>query len=51
MHNQQMLKYINDYAKFFNLNKYIRFETKVINIYRSQTYKTDGTWLIEYINQ
>lgn len=51
MHNLEMYKYLNDYAEYFDLYKYIRFGHKVQNIFRSPTYKTHGSWIIDYQNQ
>uniref|UniRef100_A0A915E8B6 Flavin-containing monooxygenase n=1 Tax=Ditylenchus dipsaci TaxID=166011 RepID=A0A915E8B6_9BILA len=48
MQHPQMLEYLEMYAEHNHLLKYVRFETTVLNIARSNTHYKDGTWVVNY---
>jgi dimethylaniline monooxygenase (N-oxide forming) len=51
MHNRKMLRYLELYAEHYQLNKYINFQHNVTNVERSETFETDGTWMVNYVDQ
>ncbi|XP_021354602.1 dimethylaniline monooxygenase [N-oxide-forming] 5-like isoform X2 [Mizuhopecten yessoensis] len=44
MHHAYVLKYLNLYAKEFDLAKYIRFRTEVQSVVMANDYETSGRW-------
>ncbi|CAI4230175.1 unnamed protein product [Auanema sp. JU1783] len=48
MHHTQLLQYFCDYASHFDLEKYVRLNHTVQNIYRSESFKNDGKWVVEF---
>ncbi|KAL8177982.1 UNVERIFIED_CONTAM: Cyclopentanone 1,2-monooxygenase (CPMO) [Gekko kuhli] len=44
MHNSKIMEYFRQYAKHFDLLKYIRFRTKVCNISKSPDFTETGQW-------
>ncbi|KAK6056097.1 Flavin-binding monooxygenase-like protein [Cooperia oncophora] len=51
MHNTELYKYFISYADHFDLTKYIKFNHKVLNIERSQSYEKSGQWDVTYEDQ
>ncbi|PIO58612.1 hypothetical protein TELCIR_19949 [Teladorsagia circumcincta] len=48
MHNTEMHKYLISYADHFDLKKYIKFNHKVLNIERAESYDKSGQWNVTY---
>ncbi|XP_054718352.1 flavin-containing monooxygenase 5-like [Uloborus diversus] len=46
MHNSKMIKYLEMYAKNFDLVRYIHFEHKVDNIEQSPDFDYSGRWVV-----
>ncbi|GMR41304.1 hypothetical protein PMAYCL1PPCAC_11499, partial [Pristionchus mayeri] len=44
MHNTRMPNYMKSYAKHFKLENHIKFEHKVMNIFRAENYGKTGQW-------
>ncbi|KAJ1173082.1 hypothetical protein NDU88_004923 [Pleurodeles waltl] len=44
MHNSKILNYFRDYAKHFNLHKYIQFKTLVCSIKKRPDFSSTGQW-------
>ncbi|XP_069497187.1 flavin-containing monooxygenase 5-like [Ambystoma mexicanum] len=44
MHNSKILRYFRDYAKHFNLHKYIQFKTTVCSIKKQPDFLSTGQW-------
>ncbi|XP_048351758.1 dimethylaniline monooxygenase [N-oxide-forming] 2-like isoform X2 [Sphaerodactylus townsendi] len=51
MHNSKFLEYLRLYAKCFDLLKYIRFKTPVIQVEKSKDYLTTGQWVVVTQNE
>lgn len=51
MHNTQLFKYFEMYAKHHNLYPYIRFGNNVQKIRRAADYDHTGNWEIEFVDQ
>uniref|UniRef100_A0A1I7XJR1 Flavin-containing monooxygenase n=1 Tax=Heterorhabditis bacteriophora TaxID=37862 RepID=A0A1I7XJR1_HETBA len=51
MHNTEMYRYLKAYAEKFDLFKYIKFNHRVVNVKRSQDYKTTGQWQVTFENE
>ena len=47
MHNTQLYKYFKLYNENFGLEKYIRFDTEVINVKQTKNFVKTGQWDIE----
>ncbi|XP_050404855.1 flavin-containing monooxygenase 5 [Patella vulgata] len=47
MHNTQVWEYFNQYATDFKLCQYIRFETEVLSVKRSDDFDETGRWDIQ----
>lgn len=50
MHNRELLNYFESYANYYNLNKFIRFNHRVLNIERNLDYETTGKWKINFLD-
>lgn len=48
MHNKYIMKYFQLYAETFELYKYIRFQTKVLDINKALDYEETGRWELSY---
>uniref|UniRef100_A0A1I7TM90 Flavin-containing monooxygenase n=1 Tax=Caenorhabditis tropicalis TaxID=1561998 RepID=A0A1I7TM90_9PELO len=48
MHNREMCRYLKNYAKNFNLLKYIKLNHSVISIDRNVDYEESGKWKVRY---
>ena len=46
MPNEQYWQYLRDYAKHFDLLKYIRLGTRVIKVTKAKDYEATGNWEI-----
>ena len=51
MHNTQMLKYLELYAKQFDMLKYIKFNHRIVNVERAKSYNEDGKWIVTYTDE
>jgi dimethylaniline monooxygenase (N-oxide forming) len=47
MHNTDLLQYFRDYAQHFDLLKYIRFNTRVVDVRRAEDFEDTGRWIVE----
>ncbi|KAF8355020.1 hypothetical protein PRIPAC_96643, partial [Pristionchus pacificus] len=45
MHNTHMCKYLEEYAKEFDLATYIQFQHRVLNVQRNDDYESTGRWM------
>ncbi|CAI5445170.1 unnamed protein product [Caenorhabditis angaria] len=50
MHNREINRYLNDYAKHFDLLKYIKFNHSVQKITRNHNYNETGQWKVDYLD-
>lgn len=50
MHNTKVMEYFHLYAKHFDLNKYIRYQTKVTDIRKAGDYDDTGNWEVCYVS-
>uniref|UniRef100_A0A8R1DWI1 Flavin-containing monooxygenase n=1 Tax=Caenorhabditis japonica TaxID=281687 RepID=A0A8R1DWI1_CAEJA len=48
MHNSEMNRYLQNYAKHYELAKHIKFNHKVNSIDRNADYETSGKWKVNY---
>ena len=48
MHNKKVVEYFNLYAKKFNLFEYIKFDSIVENVYRTNNFNESGQWNVEW---
>ncbi|ULT99974.1 hypothetical protein L3Y34_000913 [Caenorhabditis briggsae] len=48
MHNTEMCRYLKNYAKNFELMKYIKLNHSVISIDRNDDYETTGKWKVRF---
>lgn len=48
MHNTEMYRYLQEYAKHFELEKHISFQHKVNSINRNEDYEKTGRWKVNY---
>ncbi|NP_001380215.1 Flavin-containing monooxygenase [Caenorhabditis elegans] len=51
MHNTEMCRYLNNYAKHHELLKYIKFNNSVISIDRNDDYDVTGKWKVRYSDE
>jgi len=51
MHNKQVVEYFEMYAKKFDLEKYIQYNTEVILIKKAENFTKYGQWVINYRNR
>uniref|UniRef100_A0AC34Q3L2 Flavin-containing monooxygenase n=1 Tax=Panagrolaimus sp. JU765 TaxID=591449 RepID=A0AC34Q3L2_9BILA len=51
MHNREMLQYFEDYAKHYDLKRYIKFNHKVEKIERADNYTSTGKWKVVYLDE
>lgn len=51
MHNTQLLKYFQMYAKHHNLSPYIRLNNTVQKVRRASDYKDTGNWEVEFTDR
>ena len=47
MHNTKVLQYFRLFAKHFNMEKYIRFNTEVTSVSRMEDFKQTGKWNLD----
>ena len=47
MHNTKLLEYFHMYIKHFDLEKYIRFHTEILQIYKAENFETTGQWVLK----
>jgi len=50
MHNTKVMEYFHMYAKHFDLYKYIKFNTKVLQVQKSHDYEDTGNWELTYVD-
>ncbi|ESO96189.1 hypothetical protein LOTGIDRAFT_214741 [Lottia gigantea] len=48
MHNRDVFAYFNQYADAFDLKKYIKFQTEVISVKKSDDFEKTGRWDVSY---
>ncbi|KAM6217252.1 flavin-containing monooxygenase 5-like [Rhynchocyon petersi] len=44
LHNSKIMEYIGMYARHFNLNKYIKFQSKVCSVKKHHNFASTGQW-------
>lgn len=48
MKHEQMYQYFNEYAEYNNCEKYVRFNSEVLNVKRTEDYEESGCWLVTW---
>lgn len=51
MHNTKVMEYFHMYAKHFDLLKYVRFQSKVLTVRKSEDHKETGNWLLTFLKE
>lgn len=46
LYNAKLLEYLKMYAKHFNLEKYIRFGTIVVEVIQADDFSATGQWIV-----
>lgn len=50
MHNSKMIRYIELYAKHFDLARYVLFQHKVLNVEQAEDFDITGRWVVTVKN-
>ncbi|XP_028817664.1 dimethylaniline monooxygenase [N-oxide-forming] 5-like [Denticeps clupeoides] len=50
MHNSMIMDYFHMYADHFDLNRYVRLQTRVLNVTQRPDFSTSGQWDVETEN-
>uniref|UniRef100_T1JB49 Flavin-containing monooxygenase n=1 Tax=Strigamia maritima TaxID=126957 RepID=T1JB49_STRMM len=51
MHNTSVVKYLEDYAKAYNLLQYIHYNHSVLEVKYAEDYETTGKWVVKTESQ
>ncbi len=51
MHHLELLEYFRNYARHYNLEKYIRFRHNVVHVERASHYESTKQWIVRYTNE
>ena len=46
LHHTKVLEYLKLYANHFDLEKYIRFHTEVVDVVQSDDFNMTGQWIV-----